>query len=398
MKQKFTLVICAIIIAFTFISTSVNAQTSLTAGTYPGASESLLGVRYRKLNLGTSASETGAIYTGIPDLNTNRSNSRSESTLSYSTSGTFNFTITYNTIANTLTTETTIGATTVSTVLSNVSGRLSSDGKTATATSINLVTLAVKSHHNNTISVSDITIDGVPVTGTYTRSNSMGTSNWHLSSSSLTDGFVVTGTVTMSGTMGMGQETQLVEMNFANSPTAPGSSLPIVWGGFASKRINSSSISLVWRTIQELNASHYNVQRSEDGIRFSTIGIVMAQGTTAAITDYAFDDKNATGSMYYYRLQQVDLDASINYSAIIKQGNGGKQTLVGGLGSSKIVVQFFSNDTRNIRIVNNSGLIVKQLNSTTQQQVLDVNNLPVGVYALQIINSDGTSEVHRFVK
>jgi hypothetical protein len=197
--------------------------------------------------------------------------------------------------------------------------------------------------------------------------------------------------------MGMGNEAQLVELNFANTSAIPGS-LPVVWGGFAGKRINSSSIGLQWRTIQELNASHYNVQRSEDGIHFRTIGMVMGQGTTASATDYTFNDKNATGSMYYYRLQQVDLDGSINYSSIIKQGNGGKQTLVGGLGSNKIVVQFFSDDKRNIRIVNNSGIIIKQMSSTDQQQVFDVNNLPVGVYALQIINSDGTSEVHRFVK
>jgi hypothetical protein len=102
--------------------------------------------------------------------------------------------------------------------------------------------------------------------------------------------------------------------------------------------------------------------------------------------------------MYYYRLEQVDLDGTSNFSSIIKQGNGGKKTLVGGLGSNKILVQFFSNDNRNIRIVNNSGIVVKQMNSTTQTQTVDVNNLPTGVYALQIINSDGTSEVHRFVK
>jgi hypothetical protein len=150
--------------------------------------------------------------------------------------------------------------------------------------------------------------------------------------------------------------------------------------------------------MQEQNASHYNIQRSEDGVHFRTIGMAMAQGTTASVTDYNFEDKQATGTMYYYRLEQVDLDGTSNFSSIIKQGNGGKKTLVGGLGSNKILVQFFSNDNRNIRIVNNSGIVVKQMNSTTQTQTVDVNNLPTGVYALQIINSDGTSEVHRFVK
>jgi citrate lyase gamma subunit len=392
MKQKFTPVICAIVIALTFLSNTISAQ-SLTIGNYPGASESLLAARYRKLNFGNS-NQSSAVFSGIPDLN---NNNKATGDLTYGNTGSFSFTITFNSGNNTFTTVTTVNGSPVSTSYSNVSGNLTSAGKIASANNINLLTLAIKTPNNGTITVSDLTIDGMAIIGSYTRSNSNGTSNWYMTSSELTGGFVVTGTVTMSGTMGMGNEAQLVELGFANSSSAPGP-LPVVWGGFAGKRVNSSTVGLQWRTLQEQNASHYNVQRSEDGIRFRTIGMVMAQGTTASITDYTFNDKNATGTMYYYRLQQIDFDGSIDYSSIIKQGNGGKQTLVGGLGSSKIMVQFFSNDTRNIRIVNNSGVIVKQMNSSTQQQVLDVNNLPVGVYALQIINSDGTSEVHRFVK
>ena len=392
MKQKFTPVICAIVIALTFLSNNIFAQ-SLLIGEYPAASETLLGVRYRKMNFGNS-NQSSAVFSGIPDLT---SGNKATGDLTYGTTGSFSFTITFNSGDNTFTTVTTVNGSPVSTSFANVSGNLSSAGKIASANNINLLTLAIKTPNNGTITVSDLTIDGMAIIGSYTRSNSNGTSNWYMPSSGLTGGFVVTGTVTMAGTLGMGNEAQLVELGFANSSSAPGP-LPVVWGGFAGKRVNSSTVGLQWRTMQEQNASHYNVQRSEDGIRFRTIGMVMAQGTTASITDYNFNDKNAAGAMYYYRLQQVDLDGSINYSSIIKQGNGGKQTLVGGLGSNKIVVQFFSNDTRNFRIVNNSGIIVKQMNSTTQQQVLDVNNLPVGVYALQIINSDGTSEVHRFVK
>lgn len=393
MKQNFTLVICAILFAVTF-STSVNAQ-SLLIGNYPASSEDLLGIRYRKLSA-TSGNQSEAVFTGVPNLD-NNGNNRADASFNYGTGGSFQFTITYNHSTNSFTTSTTAASNTSSTSLTNVSGNLSSAGKVASANSIDLMKLAVKTHNNNSITVSNLTIDGMPVSGSYGRSNSMGTSNWYIVSSLLNSGFTVTGTVTFSGNMNPGNEAQLIELSFGKSSSAAGS-LPVVWGGFAGKRVNSSAIALQWRTIQEQSASHYNVQRSEDGIHFRTIGMVMAQGTTPSITDYAFNDKNATGSMYYYRLQQVDLDGNINYSAIIKQGNGGKQTLVGGLGSNKIVVQFFSDDKRNIRIVNNSGIIIKHMSSTDQQQVLDVNNLPVGVYALQIINSDGTSEVHRFVK
>lgn len=394
MKQNFTPVICAIIIALTFLSNSTNAQ-SLLIGSYPASSEDLLGIRYRKLNI-SNGNQSDAVFTGVPSLD-NNSSSRADASFNYGAGGSFQFTITYNNSTNSFTTSTTASSSTATTSLTNVSGNLNSIGKVASANSIDLMKLAVKTHNNNSITVSNLTIDGMPVSGTYGRSNSMGTSNWYIVSSLLNGGFTVTGTVTMSGNMNPGNEAQLIEFSFGKSSSAPGP-LPVVWGGFAGKRVNSSAVALQWRTMQELNASHYNVQRSEDGIRFRTIGMVMAQGNTSSVSDYNFDDKAATGNMYYYRLEQVDLDGGINYSSIIKQGNGGKKTLVGGLGSNKILVQFFSNDNRNIRIVNNSGIIVKQQTSANQQETFDVNNLPAGVYALQIINSDGTSEVHRFTK
>ncbi len=394
MKQKFYPVICAIVIALTFVSNSVIAQ-SLLIGNYPASSEDLLGLRYRKLDIG-NGNKSEAVFTGVPNLD-NNSSVRADGNLNYGTSGSFQFTITYNNTTNTFTTTTTAGSNSANTTLTDVATKLTNTGKSASANSIDLMKLAVKTHNNNSITVSNLTIDGMPIAGSYGRSNSMGTSNWYIVSSNLTGGFVVTGTVTMSGNMNPGNEAQLIEFSFGKSSSAPGP-LPVVWGGFAGKRVNNSIVALQWRTMQEQNASHYNVQRSEDGIRFRTIAIVAAQGTTSSVSDYHFDDKNATAATLYYRLEQVDLDGSINYSSIIKQGNGGQKTLVGGLGSNKIMVQFFSNDNRQFRIVNNSGIIVKQINSTTQQQVVDVNNLPAGVYALQIINSDGTSEVYRFVK
>ncbi|MFY7839774.1 MAG: T9SS type A sorting domain-containing protein [Lacibacter sp.] len=396
MKQKFYPVICAIVIAL-FFSTSLSAQSSLIIGNFAGSSEAILGTRYRNVRT-TNSDQSQATFTGIPDLGSSRSGSRVDGNITYGNSGTFTFVLTYDVANNRFTTTTTANGTTRSNILPDVSGRSSRDGKQALATNINLMTLAVRTQTgSSTISVSNLTIDGMPVTGTYGRSNNNGESFWHISTSTLNNGFVITGTVTMSGNFANNAEGQRISFTFGNAATA-GAPLPVVWGGFAGKRVNSSSIGLQWRTLQEQNASHYNIQRSEDGVHFRTIAMAMAQGTTASVTDYNFEDKQATGNMYYYRLEQVDLNGTSNFSTIIKLGNGGKKTLVGGLGSNKILVQFFSNDNRSLRIVNNSGVIVKQMNSTTQQETLDVNNLPTGVYALQIINSDGTSEVHRFVK
>ncbi len=385
------------LVVLVFVHVISFAQQSLIAGNFPGASESLLGTRYRNVRT-TNSDQSQATFTGIPDLGSNRNGSRVDGNITYGSRNTFTFVLTYDVTNNRYTTTTTANGTTRSNIFPNVSGKLIADGKQSVANNINLMTLAIRTQTgSSSITVSNLTLDGMPIAGSYSRTNNNGESFWHIATSSLSNGFVVTGTVTMSGDFANSTEGQRISFTFGNAATTS-APLPVVWGGFAGKRINNSTIGLQWRTMQEQNASHYNIQRSEDGVHFRTIGMAMAQGTTSSVTDYNFEDKQATGNMYYYRLQQVDLDGTSNFSSIIKQGNGGKKTLVGGLGSNKILVQFFSNDNRNIRIVNNSGVVVKQMNSTTQTQVFDVNNLPTGVYALQIINSDGTNEVHRFVK
>ncbi len=395
MKQKLYPTVCALFIALFLQFNQISAQ-SLIAGTFPSASESILGSRYRNLAISNS-NQNNALYSGIPDLATNRSNTRTSQDLNYGISGTFDFTITYDNVGNTYTTTINIGGTIYNSTLSNVNSKLIADSKTATANSINLLTLLVKTQNStSSITISNLTIEGIAVSGSYGRTNNTGTSNWYISSSSLTNGFVVTGTATVTGTLGNGVEGQMIEFGFSNAAAA--GPLPVVWGGFTTKRINTTSALLEWKTMQENNASHFNVQRSVDGVRFETIAKIAAQGTTANVTDYRFEDKQATGNMYYYRLQQVDFDTKMNFSNVVKQGNGGKQTLVGGLGGSNILVQFFTNENRQLRVLSATGTVVKQMTTTSMQQTIDMNSFPTGVYTLQIINANGSAEVHRFVK
>jgi len=68
-------------------------------------------------------------------------------------------------------------------------------------------------------------------------------------------------------------------------------------------------VTLTWRTASELNASHFEVERSNDGYSWDNIGWIEAQGTTPFATDYSFEDpENQRGNMAYYQLRQFDFD------------------------------------------------------------------------------------------
>lgn len=67
---------------------------------------------------------------------------------------------------------------------------------------------------------------------------------------------------------------------------------------------------ITWRTVEEVNGSHFEVERSLDGERFSKLGQVAVKGSNST---YHFVDLEPAQEAYY-RLKLVDLDGSYAYT------------------------------------------------------------------------------------
>ncbi len=104
--------------------------------------------------------------------------------------------------------------------------------------------------------------------------------------------------------------------SFAALVFAPSSTLPLQLIDFNAAIKNNQS-NLNWQTAQEVNVSHFNIQRSTDGVIFSSIGKMTAKGDGS----YSYSDDLSSiipqPSTLYYRLQMVDKDGSIAYSKIV---------------------------------------------------------------------------------
>ena len=74
---------------------------------------------------------------------------------------------------------------------------------------------------------------------------------------------------------------------------------------------------LLWTTASELNNSHFEIQKSFNGVDFFTIAQVQGNGNSSDIINYSYFDSEDLGESTYYRLKQVDYDGDINYSHII---------------------------------------------------------------------------------
>jgi hypothetical protein len=91
--------------------------------------------------------------------------------------------------------------------------------------------------------------------------------------------------------------------------------LPLKLIVFESRNVEDTTI-LSWRTENETNFSHFEIEKSENGLIFKQMGIVRPNSENA---NYQFIDQSPIGPINYYRLKMVDLDGTFEYSKIISE-------------------------------------------------------------------------------
>ncbi|MFN3875085.1 MAG: M36 family metallopeptidase, partial [Flavobacteriales bacterium] len=94
------------------------------------------------------------------------------------------------------------------------------------------------------------------------------------------------------------------------------SSLPVQLLTFEGRSV-PEGVLLEWSSANEVNSSHYDVERSPDARSWATIGTVMAQGASQQRSAYAFLDERPLIGAGYYRLRMVDADGAAAWSGII---------------------------------------------------------------------------------
>lgn len=89
--------------------------------------------------------------------------------------------------------------------------------------------------------------------------------------------------------------------------------------------LNNNSAQLSWKVTDEINISHYNIQRSDDGKSFITTGSVNAQNSSGNIKKiyYYFNDVLpgtvlSSAEALYYRIEVIDREGKATYSEIIR--------------------------------------------------------------------------------
>lgn len=191
-----------------------------------------------------------------------------------------------------------------------------------------------------------------------------------------------------------------LDKNNNESDMSLGVVLPVT-GLELSVQLSGNTAIVNWKTVTEINTRHFEVQRSTDGISFSTIATVNAAGNSHSERRYQYQDALSAAGTYYYRIRSIDMDSRSSNSAVkhIVYSNDENKIVVGpnpfesGINISNI------SQADKVEIIDIAGRLLlsrKIKNETTLR--LDVPELPAGVYHLKITKTDKTSSVIKLVK
>jgi hypothetical protein len=178
---------------------------------------------------------------------------------------------------------------------------------------------------------------------------------------------------------------------FAIAGNSAQNPLPIELLYLNAKEQNGKAL-LTWVTSSELNNSHFDVERSIDGVKFTKVGEVAGSGNSNTVKTYRFVDELTNAKVTYYRLKQVDFNGDFTYSNVINLNSKGLNatstiSIYPNPASSSISIDGL---TEQAFIYDAVG---RMLLTITENGLVDINHLTPGVYFVKT-----NTETVKFIK
>jgi hypothetical protein len=173
------------------------------------------------------------------------------------------------------------------------------------------------------------------------------------------------------------------------------STLPVVLVGFNANLTTDNKVAIKWSTQQETSTDHFEIQRSSDGISWTTIATVKASGYSAIQKNYAIQDDAPQTGTNLYRMRMIDFDAHFGFSAVVNVRLSllGKVSVFPNPSVNTVTVSLGHAPASSwtLSLVNQIGQIVvrKTFGKDVTTASLPVNIYPAGNYSVDV--TDGVS-------
>ena len=191
-------------------------------------------------------------------------------------------------------------------------------------------------------------------------------------------------------------------LQFTRATTA----LPVVLGSYTAQLTGPSAVTISWTTTAEVNNKSFQIERSADGLVFTSIGTVTATNDPTGHA-YSFIDQAPLKGNNYYRLSQTDLDGHVTYFSVLNVTV--TSSLTQGLrmspnpvsGSIQLILTHPEMGPLSVALYDIQGRMLRswQFDKERQvwQQTIDVGTIAPGAYTIQI-KGNTIREVRQFVK
>lgn len=181
--------------------------------------------------------------------------------------------------------------------------------------------------------------------------------------------------------------------------------LPVNLSEFSTDNLEDNNIIIFWKTALEINTSHFELETSNDGVHFSFISHINANGSEVSGKNYQYIFKDAKTGFNYFRMKIVDYDNSYLYSPvrverIINKNEVFNISPVPAFSNTAFNVEWYPLDGREkakLFIMNISGSLCDEFIINNGVNNLILSGLKAGVYYLTIEDYNATRIVKKLV-
>jgi hypothetical protein len=162
------------------------------------------------------------------------------------------------------------------------------------------------------------------------------------------------------------------------------SALPLRLIGFSAVP-QGSAVNVSWQTSFEQNLHSFDIEYSIDGIVFTKIGSVSPANNLSG-SSYNYRHLTPAQGKNFYRLKIVEDDGSIHYSDIRLVNFNGEQSFVKLYPNPADKHFTVRTDWINftLEIIAADGKIIKEIKNTNANTVIDISQLPSGLYTIRV--------------
>jgi len=162
-------------------------------------------------------------------------------------------------------------------------------------------------------------------------------------------------------------------------------------------KIKNEGVVNKWITLNEINVSHFNIQRSSNGIEFNTIQQTTAKNNT--YNEYSITDLQPLNGTSYYRIEAIDKDGKKTYSKTLSITTNFKpQTLNLYPNPAANIVNIKFSDIKQVYITDITGrlLLSKQISGVSNTQ-LNIASIGKGIFFVRVTDSKGNAQTEKLI-